>query len=187
MIVIQDTIISPDLVDTFFCCNPAQCLGMCCIEGESGAPVEAEEIERLEEVLPLIKNDLTDEALQVIEQQGVAYIDADGDFVTSIVNGKDCVFACRENDKICRCAIEKAYRAGKTDFFKPVSCHLYPVRVTQYSGYRAVNLHRWSVCDSARTNGVLQGIRAFRFLKEPLVRKFGEEWYKELEGYADGK
>jgi len=187
MLVIDDTVISPDLVEGYFCCDMATCRGACCVEGESGAPVEEEEVARLEEVLPVVRQSLSEEARAVIDRQGVVYRDADGDLVTSIVDGRDCVFTCYDADGCCRCAIEKAFNAGLTDFPKPVSCHLYPVRITQYKGYRAVNCHRWNVCDSARTLGKQQSIRVGQFLKEPLIRKFGEVWYAELEKFFPSK
>jgi hypothetical protein len=150
------------------------------VEGESGAPVEESEIASLEKVLPAVWDDLSEKAREVINRQGVVYLDDDGEYVTSIVNGEDCVFTCYDENGVCRCAIEKACREGKTDFYKPVSCHLYPVRVAKYKGYRAVNCHRWSVCDSARRLGKQRGIKVYQFLKEPLIRKFGEAWYEEL-------
>ena len=181
MLQIEDTIVSLDLLDEYFLCDLSVCQGICCVEGESGAPVEKGEIADLEAVLPLIWEDLSDEAKAVIQQQGVVYLDEDDEYVTSIVNGKDCVFTCYDEQGICRCAIEKAYRAGKTDFYKPVSCHLYPIRVANYKGFRAVNYHRWSVCQAARILGKKENMRVYQFLKEPLIRKFGEEWYRQLE------
>ena len=181
MLQIEDTIVSLDLLDEYFLCDLSVCQGICCVEGESGAPVEKGEIADLEAVLPLIWEDLSDEAKAVIQQQGVVYLDEDDEYVTSIVNGKDCVFTCYDEQGICRCAIEKAYRAGKTDFYKPVSCHLYPIRVANYKGFRAVNYHRWSVCQAACILGKKENMRVYQFLKEPLIRKFGEEWYRQLE------
>jgi len=181
VILIQDTIISPDLLDEYFCCDLNSCQGICCVEGESGAPVEESEIEELKKVLPAVWDDLSEKAKEIINSQGVVYLDEDNEYDTSIVNGEDCVFTCYDENGVCQCSIEKAYRAGKTDFYKPVSCHLYPVRVAKYKDYRAVNIHRWKVCDSARICGKRQGLKVYRFLKEPLIRKFGEEWYKELE------
>ncbi|MDR1682153.1 MAG: DUF3109 family protein, partial [Candidatus Symbiothrix sp.] len=105
----------------------------------------------------------------------------EGEFVTSIVNGKDCVFTCYDEQGICRCAIEKAYRKGKTQFYKPISCHLYPVRVAKYKDFRAVNYHRWSVCKAASIAGKKDNMKIYQFLKEPLIRKFGAEWYAHLE------
>jgi hypothetical protein len=183
MILIQDTIISPDVLEEYFRCDLSVCKGICCVEGESGAPVEQEEMLRMEEVLPLIWDDLSPPAKHIIEKQGIVYMDEDGDCVTSIVEGKDCVFTRYDENGYCKCAIEKAFREGKTDFYKPVSCHLYPVRVVRYKGFRAVNYHRWSVCEAARILGKTNNVKIYRFLKEPLIRKFGEEWYEELETY----
>jgi hypothetical protein len=181
MILVEDTIISPDVLEETFQCDLSVCKGVCCVEGESGAPVEKEEVIRLEEILPLVWNDLSPQAREVIERQGVVYIDEDGEYVTSIVDGKDCVFTCYDENGYCKCAIEKAFREGKTDFYKPVSCHLYPVRVAQYKGFRSVNYHRWSVCQAARMLGKRKNVKVYQFLKEPLIRKFGEAWYEALE------
>ena len=153
MIQIGDVVVSFDVLREKFICNLDACKGACCVEGDAGAPVELDEIEKLEEVLPVIWEELAPEARAVIEKQGVVYTDCEGDLVTSIVNNKDCVFTCYDEKGCCYCAIEKAYRDGKTDFYKPVSCHLYPP--------------------------------VYRFLKEPLIRKFGEDWYAELELVAE--
>jgi len=180
MIQIDDTVISLDVIEEMFCCNLTACKGFCCVEGDSGAPLEKEELPLLEAVLPDVWDDLSSEARELIKKQGVAYIDTDGEYVTSIVNGKDCVFTYYDEKGICKCAIEKAFREGKTDFYKPVSCHLYPIRISNYRQFKAVNYHRWSVCRPAVTLGKSTGIRIYQFLKEPLIRKFGEEWYEQL-------
>lgn len=185
MIQIDDTIISFDVFKEKFLCNLDACKGECCIEGEAGAPLEEEEVEQLKKVLPVIWEDLSSEAQAVIEKQGVCYKDEDGDLVTSIVNGKDCVFTCYDEKGCCYCAIEKAYRERKVDFYKPVSCHLYPIRVQKYSEFKAVNYHRWSVCKAAVLLGEKEDMPIYKFLKEPLVRKFGEDWYTELEIAAE--
>ncbi len=185
MIQIDDTIISLDVIEETFLCDLNACKGTCCVEGDSGAPVEKEELPLLEKVLPIVWNDLSAQAQEIIHKQGVAYIDEDGEYVTSIVNGKDCVFTCYDTDEICKCAIEKAFREGKTDFYKPVSCHLYPIRVARYKDFQAVNYHRWSVCKAATILGKTQGVKIYQFLKEPLIRKFGEEWYEQLSYAAD--
>lgn len=185
MIQIEDTLVSLDLVERHFLCDLSHCKGACCIEGDSGAPLEEKELAELEKVLPAVWDDLSPQARQVIEKQGVAYIDVEGDTVTSIVNGKDCVFTCYDADGTCKCAIEKAYREGRTDFYKPVSCHLYPVRVTQYRGFRAVNYNRWDICKTAELLGRREKLPAYKFLKEPLVRKFGKAWYETLETCAE--
>lgn len=177
MLQIDDTIISLDLIEETFLCDLNACKGYCCVEGESGAPVEEEEIARLEEALPFLWDDISPAAQALIKKQGVVYVDEDGEYVTSIVNGEDCVFTYYDSEGICKCAIEKAYREGKIDFYKPISCHLYPVRVAKYKDFRAVNYHRWSVCKAACALGREKKVRLYEFLREPLVRKFGQEWY----------
>lgn len=149
MIQIGDVVVSFDVLREKFLCDLDACQGICCIEGDAGAPVELDEVEKLEEVLPLIWDELSPEARTVIEEQGVVYTDCEGDLVTSIVNNKDCVFTCYDDKGCCYCAIEKAYREGRTNFYKPISCHLYPIRVGNYGLYKAVNYHRWDVCKAA--------------------------------------
>lgn len=181
MVQIDNTIITLDIFREKFLCNLSACKGECCIEGDAGAPVEKDEIALLQSVLPVVWDDLSPEAHAVIEKQGVCYTDEDNDTVTSIVNGKDCVFTCYDEKGYCLCAIEKAYRAGKTEFYKPVSCHLYPIRVSKHGDGKAINYHRWSVCKAAVLLGEKEKLPVYRFLKEPLIRKFGKDWYAELE------
>lgn len=181
MIQIDDVIVSLDVLKDKFICDLGVCKGACCIEGDAGAPVEQDEVEKLKEVLPIIWDDLDEKAKAVIDRQGVVYTDEEGDIVTSIVNGKDCVFTCYDEKGMCYCAIEKAYRAGKTDFYKPVSCHLYPIRVADYGEFKAVNYHRWEICKGAVLLGQKENVPVYKFLKEPLIRKFGQLWYDELE------
>lgn len=184
MIQIDDTLVSLDVIEKFFLCDLSHCKGECCVEGDSGAPLEPGEVEELEKVLPMVWNDLSEKAKAVIDRQGVSYVDEEGDRVTSIVDGKDCVFTCYDSDGTCKCAVEKAFREGKTSFYKPVSCHLYPVRITEYPDFKAVNYHKWDVCKAAALLGEKERVRVFQFLKEPLVRKFGEQWYAALEECA---
>ncbi|MCI1647167.1 MAG: DUF3109 family protein [Bacteroides sp.] len=181
MIQIDDVVISLDVLREKFICNLEACKGACCVEGDAGAPVELDEVAKLEEVLPVIWEQLSPEARAVIDRQGVVYTDEEGDLVTSIVNNKDCVFTGYDEKGCCYCAIEKAFREGKTDFYKPVSCHLYPIRVENFGPYKAVNYHRWDICKAAVLLGKKQGVAVYQFLKEPLIRKFGEAWYAELE------
>jgi hypothetical protein len=180
MIQIDNAIVALDIIDEHFICDLSACKGICCVEGESGAPLEAEEVQILEEILPHVWGDLSPLAKQVIERQGVAYKDYDGEMVTSIVNGKDCVFTCYDKSGTCKCAIEKAYKEGKINFYKPISCHLYPIRLEEYKDFTAVNYHRWHVCKAAILLGKKEGVAVYEFLKEPLIRKFGEAWYNEL-------
>jgi hypothetical protein len=181
MLQIDDTIISLDLLDQRFVCDLDACKGICCIEGDDGAPLEEEEVKIIEDLLPIIWDDLTEKSKELINKQGVSYIDSDGEPVTSIVNGDECVFTYTDEKGQCKCAIEKAFREGKTDFYKPISCHLYPVRLQKYEEYTAVNYHQWSVCNCARKLGGKLGVPVYQFLKEPLIRKFGNEWFEQLE------
>jgi len=181
MLQIDDTIISLELLDEHFVCDLNACKGICCIEGDDGAPLEENEVKIIEELLPIIWDDLTEVSKEVIRKQGVSYIDGDGEPVTSIVNGAECVFTYTDQDGMCKCAIEKAFREGKTDFYKPISCHLYPVRLQKYDEFTAVNYHRWGVCNCARKLGGKLGVPVYQFLKEPLIRRFGHEWFEQLE------
>ena len=181
MLQIDDTIISFDLFEDKFVCDLDTCKGECCIEGDSGAPLEPGEIKIIEKILPIVWDDLTETSQKLIKKQGVYYIDEDDEPVTSIVNGGECVFTYTDENGICKCATEKAYREGKTDFYKPISCHLYPVRLQKYNEFTAVNVHKWSVCECARTNGAKLNVPVYRFLKEPLIRRFGKEWFEQLE------
>ena len=146
MLEIRNTLVSLDLIEQFFCCDLDACLGECCIEGDAGAPISREEYDKLKEILPAVWDDLLPAAQRVIKESGVGYIDSDGDLVTSIVDGKNCVFTCYGKNGMCYCAIEKAYREGRIDFYKPISCHLYPVRITDYPDFSAVNYHKWKIC-----------------------------------------
>ena len=185
MVQVGDAIVSFDVFREKFFCDLDACKGACCIEGDAGAPVTLDEVAELEGVLPVIWDELSPEARAVIDKQGVAYTDQEGDLVTSIVNGKDCVFTCYDEKGYCYCAIEKAYREGRCNFYKPISCHLYPVRIGDYGPYKAVNYHRWNVCKAAVALGQSKHVAVYQFLKEPLIRKFGEDWYAELEKVAE--
>ncbi|SFS99239.1 Protein of unknown function [Porphyromonadaceae bacterium NLAE-zl-C104] len=180
MIQIQNTLLSDDIFEERFICDLCKCKGECCVEGESGAPITKEEFREIEGILSEIWNDLSPKAQEVINRQGIAYTDYDGELVTSLVNGKECVFTYFDADGICKCAIDNAYREGRISVRKPVSCHLYPIRLTEYSDFTAVNYHRWSICEPAVRLGRKEGIPLYRFLREPLTRKFGEEWYNEV-------
>ena len=185
IIQVGDILISPDIITEYFCCDLDRCKGICCIEGDAGAPVTLDETLSIEDALDTVWNDLSAAAQAVIDKQGVVYNDIEGELVTSIVGGKDCVFTCYDNG-CCLCALEKAYRKGKTTFCKPISCALYPIRAKKLSnGTIALNYHQWEVCADARAKGKELQLPVYRFLKEPLLRSFGEEWYHELEEVAD--
>jgi len=185
MIQLGDVVISLDIFKEKFLCDLNVCKGICCVEGDAGAPVTLDEVGELEDMLPVIWDDLSAGAQKVINEQGVVYSDSEGDLVTSIVNNKDCVFSYYNENGCCSCAIEKAYREGKTSFYKPMSCHLYPIRVSKLGDCVALNYHQWSVCKPAVLCGKCNNLPVYRFLKEPLIRRFGEKWYKDLEDAAE--
>ena len=173
-------LISSDILTERFCCDYEKCKGICCVEGDAGAPVTLDEIAGIEDALDTVWQDLSAQAQSVIDRQGVAYTDQEGDLVTSIVRAKDCVFTCYDGDS-CLCALEKAFRAGKTSFCKPVSCALYPIRVKAFgNGVVGLNYNRWKNCEDAIKKGQALDLPLYRFLKEPLIRRFGEAWYQEL-------
>lgn len=177
---VGDVLLSPDIITERFCCDYAKCRGICCVEGDAGAPVQLDEVAGIEESLDTVWEDLSASAQAVIDRQGVVYTDRDGDLVTSIVSGKDCVFTCYDGEN-CLCALERAYRSGHTRFCKPISCALYPIRAKRFAnGTVALNYHRWDVCRDAVAKGRQLDIPVYQFLKEPLIRCFGKEWYDEL-------
>ncbi len=186
MFLIQNTLVSLDVLEKEFCCDLDTCHGCCCIEGDAGAPISDEEVRQVERILPLLLPEMTKEAREVVNRQGISYLDPSGERVTSIVNDKDCVFARTDHNGWCYCLIEKAYRAGKIDFKKPVSCHLYPIRLTSLQGGKmtGVEYHRWDICHCGRLLGKKLHIPVYKFLREPLIRRFGEDWYNELEQTA---
>lgn len=181
---IDNVLVTTDILTEKFCCDLDACKGQCCVEGDAGAPVTLDEVAAIENSLDTVWNDLTASAQAVIDKQGVAYTDQEGDLVTSIVGGKDCVFTCHE-DGCCLCTLEKAYRAGKAKFCKPISCALYPIREVRLSnGLIGLNYHRWAVCSDAVKKGKELDLPIYKFLKEPLTRRFGSEWYEMLEEAA---
>ncbi len=180
MIQVGDIILSDEIFEEHFICDLSKCKGSCCVEGDAGAPLEADEIEKINSILPIIWDDLSPQARDLIESQGISYEDYDGEQVTSIINGRECVFTYVDEDGVTKCAIEKANREGLTDVRKPISCHLYPIRVKKYRGYTALNYSRWSICKPAIALGKAKGVRIYQFLKEPLIRAYGEEWYEEV-------
>lgn len=185
IVQVGNVLLSPDIFTERFCCDLEACKGICCVEGDAGAPVTLEETGDIEDVLDTVWNDLSASAQAVIDKQGVAYTDEEGDLVTSIVNGKDCVFTCYDKG-CCLCALEKAFRNGKTKFVKPISCALYPIREKRFgNGTVALNYNKWIVCKDAVALGKKLDLPVWKFLKDPLVRRFGEEWYKELEETAE--
>lgn len=184
MFQLGKTIISEDLIEKEFVCNLGACKGECCIAGEAGAPLEKEEVKILKEIYKDVKPFLRTEGIATIEKQGT-HIETDkGDFETPLVDGAECAYVTFTDKGIASCGIEDAYNAGKVNFRKPISCHLYPVRVQNYSSFAAVNYHKWPICDDACTLGKELQVPVYKFVKDALIRKFGESWYKELEEVA---
>ena len=180
IIEIDDILVSSDIFTEEFCCDLDACKGICCVEVDAGAPVTLDEIGGIEDALDTVWDDMSASAQAVVDKQGVAYTDRDGDLVTSIVGGKDCVFTCYEGD-CCLCALERAYRSGKTGFCKPISCALYPIREKRLgNGMIALNYNRWDVCRDAVKKGRELHLPVYKFLKEPLIRRFGAEFYEKL-------
>lgn len=180
IIEIDDILVSSDIFTEEFCCDLDACKGICCVEGDAGAPVTLDEIGGIEDALDTVWDDMSASAQAVVDKQGVAYTDRDGDLVTSIVGGKDCVFTCYEGD-CCLCALERAYRSGKTGFCKPISCALYPIREKRLgNGMIALNYNRWDVCRDAVKKGRELHLPVYKFLKEPLIHRFGAEFYEKL-------
>lgn len=181
IIQVDNVLVSLDCLTERFCCDFAACKGQCCVEGDAGAPVTLDEVGGIETSLDTVWHDLSAQAQTVIDKQGVAYTDEEGDLVTSIVGGKDCVFTCYDKG-CCLCALEKAFRAGKTHFCKPISCYLYPIREVKVGKEMVgLNYHEWDVCRQARVKGMELDVPVYRFLKDPLIKRFGEEWYHALE------
>ena len=180
MLQIDDTIISLDILEKKFVCDISICKGECCVQGDSGAPLEDDEILIIEENYEKIKPYLIEKGIKAIKKHGVWFTDSEGEKVTTLVNNKECAFTVFE-DGIAKCGIEIAHRNGDIDFLKPISCHLYPIRVKEYSDFKAINYNSWDICSSAVRNGDFLGTPVYKYLKEPLIRKFGEDWYKDLE------
>jgi hypothetical protein len=180
VILIDNTCISDDIEDQLFVCNLDKCKGACCVEGDSGAPLDLEEIEILEQIYPAVEPYLTEAGKQVIAKEGTSVKDWDGDFVTPIINGKECAYALYDQKGILKCGIEEAYNDGKIDYKKPISCHLYPIRVTKYDQYHALNYDRWEICSPACSLGEELSVPVYKFLKEPLIRAYGPIWYQQL-------
>jgi uncharacterized protein DUF3109 len=180
MIQIGDKIVSKDLFDQHFICDLRKCEGNCCVFGDSGAPLEDDEVEILEKHLEDIKPFMRAEGLREVDRQGSWMIDRDGDKVTPLVGDEECAYVVFE-DNIAWCAIERAFKEGSVPIQKPVSCHLYPIRVNPLKNGVALNYHKWSICEPARILGEKEGLPVFRFLKEPIIRVYGQAFYDEME------
>ena len=181
MIKVGDILVSDDIKDVEFVCHLDKCKGACCVEGDLGAPLEEEELSIMNEILEEVKPYLTPDGLKAIEEQGTYILDEDGDYSTPTIGGKECAYSHYDEKGVLKCGIEQANLDGKIGFKKPISCHLYPIRITKNKqGFEAVNYHKWSICSAACSFGKSLQVPLFKFLKEPLVRKYGAGWYDEL-------
>ncbi|MEM8565838.1 MAG: DUF3109 family protein [Bacteroidota bacterium] len=186
MIELEKTILSDDIKEQFFVCNLEKCKGACCVEGDLGAPLEQDELLVLKEIYDTVKPYLSKEGINAIEEQGTYVLDEDGDYSTPTVDGKECAYAVYDDRGILKCGIEQAHLEGKIDFKKPISCHLYPIRTTKYSEFEALNYDRWDICSPACDLGSQLNVPVYKFLKEPLIRKYGKDWYDELIRVIEG-
>jgi len=180
MIKVGDVLVSDDIAKVEFVCHLEKCKGACCVEGDLGAPLEQDELSIMEEIQEKVKPYLTPDGLKSIEEQGPYILDEDGDFSTPTIEGRECAYAHYDKLGVLKCGIEQAYLDGKISYRKPISCHLYPIRITKKKNFEAVNYHEWNICSAACSYGKSLQVPLYKFLKDPLVRKYGQDWYDEL-------
>lgn len=185
MIAIENTLVSDEIIERKFVCDLNKCKGECCVAGDMGAPLEEGELPILDEIYEKVKPYMSESGVEAIELQG-RYVLEEGEeeYTTPLIHGKECAYTIFEKG-IAKCAIEKAYLEGVINFKKPISCHLYPIRINRYDGYDAVNYHEWQVCSPACALGKELSVPVYEFLKEPLTRKYGKDWYEQLKYAAD--
>lgn len=184
MFQLGKTIVSEEIIEKDFVCNLSACKGACCIEGEAGAPVTKEEVSILKEIYPKVKPFLREEGIKAIEEQGTHITSDLDELETPLVNGKECAYVTFSENGTAGCGIEDAFNSGEIDFRKPISCHLYPVRIQEYSEFAAVNYHKWPICDDACSLGKELQVPVYKFVKDALIRRFGKDWYMGLEKVA---
>ncbi|MFA0962483.1 DUF3109 family protein [Roseivirga sp. BDSF3-8] len=180
MILVEHTVISDDIRDELFVCNLSKCKGACCVEGDLGAPLEMEELPVIEKIAGAVRPYLSEAGQKELDKQGAYVLDSDGDYSTPTIGGKECIYAIYDDKGILKCGIEQAYLDGEIDWKKPVSCHLYPIRITKYDEFEALNYDRWHICAPACDLGKELGVPVYKFLKDALIRKYGEKWYSSL-------
>jgi len=186
LIEVKDKIVSTQIFDKKFVCDLNACKGACCIEGNSGAPLTLDEIDLLEDNIEKIKPFMRPEGIEQVEENGVFYMDEDNEAVTTLVNGGKCAFVYFDENNITKCGIEQAYNSGKIDFNKPISCHLYPIREKQFNEFRALTYDVWPICAPACVCGEKLDVPVYRFLKGPIIRAYGEDFFEALEEVDKG-
>lgn len=185
MIAVENTLVSEDVIEKKFVCDLNACKGACCVKGDSGAPLDKEELPLLDAVVEKVKPYMNKKGLKALEKFGAHVVDSDGDHTTTLVSeGAECIFVYFDENKIAKCAIEKAYEDGKIKWKKPISCHLYPIRISKLKTYEAVNYDKWDICKPACACGEKLQVPVYKFLKAPLIRKYGKKWYEQLEKSA---
>lgn len=187
MIIIGNEVLSDDIKEQFFVCDLEKCKGACCVEGDLGAPLENEELPIMHEILDKVLPYLPENGQRAIAEHGPYILDEEGEYSTTTVGGAECAFVTFDADGTLKCGIEQAYQDGKISFQKPISCHLYPIRITKYDHYNALNYDRWDICSAACSLGRKLGVPVYKFLKGPLIRKFGEDWYSDLVAEIEGE
>jgi len=185
MIQIGKTLVSEDIIEKQFVCDIEKCKGECCVQGDAGAPLIEEELQILEDIFEEVKPFITEKGIKAVEKYGTWTKDDFDEFVTPLIDEKECAYTVFDSEGIAKCGIEDAYNAGKISWRKPSSCHLYPIRVTDYTEFSAVNYHKWDICSDACVLGEKLKVPVYKFLEEPLINKFGKNWYKELEIVAE--
>ena len=181
MIDVEGKILGRDLFEKQFVCDLSACKGQCCIDGDSGAPLTKEELPIIEDIYLKVKPYLREEGIEAIERQGKYVVDWDTEHVTPLVNERECAYAIFDENNTAKCGIEAAYENGDISFKKPISCHLYPIRITKYQKFDALNYSQWNICKAALICGQKLKVKVYQFLKEPLIRKYGEDWYAQVE------
>lgn len=180
MIIHEDTLISDDVLKEFFACDVLKCKGACCIEGDKGAPITKEEVVEIEKIIPTVFEELSQEHIDFINENGFYEKDDDGELVTTCMDDGKCCFVVEQPNGILNCGIENAFYKNKVDFIKPISCHLYPVRIKEYDTYTALNYHQWYLCSDACTKGYQEQVKVYEFVENALRRRFGDQWYDGL-------
>lgn len=184
MFQIGKTLISEEIIENDFVCNLSACKGVCCVDGASGAPLNNDETAILDDIFDEVRPFLRQEGIKAIEEQGTFVKGDDGEWETPLVNNRECAYVIYSDNSITKCGLEDAYNSGATKWKKPISCHMYPVRIREYSEFTAVNYHKWEICDTACNLGNELQVPIYKFVKEALIRKFGKKWYTELEEVA---